>query len=496
MKKRRYTVGAFAVVLVACGASAACAASFDCSKARARVEHAICASEQVSQLDSDLASAFADALAKASDPGALKSAQRAWLRQTRDTCQDEGCLVNAYRQRVAALKSGSPAQIAATEPAGATTTRPLSGADSAQIADGYTLMFTEAETKQWWKPATELDRNGWKFSFNRAIGPDQKVVTDKFPFNCASAEIGLPLGPKDSDIKWAPIGKGSELEKVLKFICGPNSGTASVARVQSSGPAAPTPNVSPAQAASPALSAAELQELDQVRLGKCAAQYARAGGAEKAEEMMGFSSNRLRTRTAYAKNLQVALKDPDGAKEESMDACRALGMVKGSTGPTHPNSLTPYEAGKAVREAQVAATQRARAPSGTEIANKAALIGSWDCISEIVSSISTQRPVIDTHDRNRKNTGITEQTNTKRLEISFTSDGAFKIDWGNGNQSGKYRFESDTGLTLESANDGTSNRSLGGPREDRMTIDYLAGTRLKAKIVSNFQRVSSDCRRL
>lgn len=88
-------------------APASHAASFDCNKASPPVETAICGNQTVSQLDSDLAVAWKNALAQSSDPAALKTAQRRWL-TARNTCgADTSCLEDRYRERLAAL-SGSP----------------------------------------------------------------------------------------------------------------------------------------------------------------------------------------------------------------------------------------------------------------------------------------------------------------------------------------------------------------------------------------------------
>lgn len=81
------------------------AASFDCALATSRIDNAICASPIVSKLDSELDAAYKDALTKNSDPNAVKVAQRAWLRDTRNQCQDDACFVTIYKQRIAALGS-------------------------------------------------------------------------------------------------------------------------------------------------------------------------------------------------------------------------------------------------------------------------------------------------------------------------------------------------------------------------------------------------------
>ncbi|HEY8101198.1 MAG TPA: hypothetical protein VIF82_10630 [Burkholderiaceae bacterium] len=91
------------------------AASFDCAKASNRIDNTICASPDISKLDSELDGTYKAALANSSDPDAIKAAQRAWLKSTRNQCQDETCFVTVYRQRISALSPGTPQQIMETK---------------------------------------------------------------------------------------------------------------------------------------------------------------------------------------------------------------------------------------------------------------------------------------------------------------------------------------------------------------------------------------------
>ena len=79
------------------------AASYDCAKATRSIDKAICASPQVSKLDSDLGEAYKSAIAKGVNHEALKDSMNAWLRGTRDKCKDEACLVTVYREKIAFL---------------------------------------------------------------------------------------------------------------------------------------------------------------------------------------------------------------------------------------------------------------------------------------------------------------------------------------------------------------------------------------------------------
>lgn len=106
--------------------------SFDCAKASAPVEHAICGDAALAKLDADLASRYTEELAKASDPDALRSEQRAWAGERANACgilpgaDDDnpdfstdqiGCLKDLYTARLAALSPAAPTQSAAPDAA-------------------------------------------------------------------------------------------------------------------------------------------------------------------------------------------------------------------------------------------------------------------------------------------------------------------------------------------------------------------------------------------
>jgi uncharacterized protein len=78
--------------------------SFDCRKARSRVDKSICADPELAALDRRLAELFALALSHAPDPGEIKKAQRRWLRE-RDDCEADACVKNSYEQRMQALET-------------------------------------------------------------------------------------------------------------------------------------------------------------------------------------------------------------------------------------------------------------------------------------------------------------------------------------------------------------------------------------------------------
>ena len=93
------------------GLSTAQAASFDCAKAAAAVERAICTNAELSALD-DVAARYYRA-ARNTLPGAqacLLADQRNWLAQVRNRCPDDQCLKSAYLDRLSDLDKVQPAR--------------------------------------------------------------------------------------------------------------------------------------------------------------------------------------------------------------------------------------------------------------------------------------------------------------------------------------------------------------------------------------------------
>ena len=111
--------------LLALTASHAHAASFDCTKARSQVEHLVCDTPALSQLDETLAATYKVALAN--DP-ASRQRQVTWLRETRDRCNDAPCLAAAYQTQIQAM--GASASIATPTP----VAQPNSAPSALQLA--------------------------------------------------------------------------------------------------------------------------------------------------------------------------------------------------------------------------------------------------------------------------------------------------------------------------------------------------------------------------
>ena len=82
------------------------AASFDCEKASSVIEKIICESTKLSALDEDLDRVYKAVQSKSTheEMQRLISDQRRWLKDTRNACDDEPCLMQAYSSRIEAIK--------------------------------------------------------------------------------------------------------------------------------------------------------------------------------------------------------------------------------------------------------------------------------------------------------------------------------------------------------------------------------------------------------
>lgn len=99
---------AFIVTLVFVSHSGA--ASFDCARAKSKIEKAICADPKLSQFDEDLNRYYSTALEALKDGAScLKNDERAWVKTVRDKCGPKtDCLTTAYMGRLAALDGLQP----------------------------------------------------------------------------------------------------------------------------------------------------------------------------------------------------------------------------------------------------------------------------------------------------------------------------------------------------------------------------------------------------
>jgi uncharacterized protein len=93
------------------------AASFDCHKATTPTETLVCGSPRLSVMDSELGNLYRATAAASTDERVLRDSQSQWLRLRRNSCQDEGCLIAAYSDRIAALNAELDKQLPALAPA-------------------------------------------------------------------------------------------------------------------------------------------------------------------------------------------------------------------------------------------------------------------------------------------------------------------------------------------------------------------------------------------
>jgi ankyrin repeat protein/uncharacterized protein YecT (DUF1311 family) len=94
------------VLAISCflAATAAHAASFDCQKARMKIEKMICGDAELSKLDEQLNSAYTAAVQDKTQAASVRQTQKQWLK-ARDTCPDLACLKQAYADRLQALSA-------------------------------------------------------------------------------------------------------------------------------------------------------------------------------------------------------------------------------------------------------------------------------------------------------------------------------------------------------------------------------------------------------
>lgn len=86
------------------------AASFDCGKAGAAVEHMICDRPYISQLDDELNAAYQELLQDKTHADKNKQLQRQWM-SVRNACEEPGCVADTYisrLQEITALLKAAP----------------------------------------------------------------------------------------------------------------------------------------------------------------------------------------------------------------------------------------------------------------------------------------------------------------------------------------------------------------------------------------------------
>lgn len=80
-------------------------ASFDCRKAATSVEKAVCSSNELRALDVRLYEEYQRARRLSAEASAVRSQQRRWLKESRNSCNTTECLSNVYESRISQLQS-------------------------------------------------------------------------------------------------------------------------------------------------------------------------------------------------------------------------------------------------------------------------------------------------------------------------------------------------------------------------------------------------------
>jgi len=78
-------------------------AALDCSRAKTNVEKLLCSNPRLAEADDRMALAFRSAIRRGADPKMLMEAQRAWIHDARDVCNDVECILKAYEERISDL---------------------------------------------------------------------------------------------------------------------------------------------------------------------------------------------------------------------------------------------------------------------------------------------------------------------------------------------------------------------------------------------------------
>ncbi len=79
-------------------------ASFDCAKAKTKIEKQICSNTKLSELDDKLTTLYNKVLAQSPVPEDTKEQQREWVKGSRNVCKDAAGLERAYGSRISDLE--------------------------------------------------------------------------------------------------------------------------------------------------------------------------------------------------------------------------------------------------------------------------------------------------------------------------------------------------------------------------------------------------------
>lgn len=91
------------------------ATSFDCGKAKSKVEHIICDNAEISKLDDELSATYSAALRSIVQANSIKQEQKQWMKE-RSGCADAACVKQAYEMRLQGLSSVTEKSISNSRP--------------------------------------------------------------------------------------------------------------------------------------------------------------------------------------------------------------------------------------------------------------------------------------------------------------------------------------------------------------------------------------------
>lgn len=80
-------------------------AALDCSRAKTNAGKLLCSNPRLAEADERMALAFRGAIHRGAEPRSLMEAQRAWINDARDVCNDVECMLKAYEERISDLDS-------------------------------------------------------------------------------------------------------------------------------------------------------------------------------------------------------------------------------------------------------------------------------------------------------------------------------------------------------------------------------------------------------
>jgi len=101
----KVTIAISAVATCLVGMSSVHSASFDCAKAKTKIDKLICSDARLSEADEKLTALYNEVLAKSPVSEDTKQQQLEWVKQSRNTCKDADCLEQAYTSRISDLQT-------------------------------------------------------------------------------------------------------------------------------------------------------------------------------------------------------------------------------------------------------------------------------------------------------------------------------------------------------------------------------------------------------